>query len=97
MLVLPDTDAEGARIVAERMRKRIEELSFDVRSGLALKVTASFGCANLAMMDSGAGVVALVSAADQALYAAKHGGRNRVELCTGTDAVSTAMLHKRAG
>ena len=76
-ILLPQTDRGGAMEAAERCRKAIEALS--VRSGMStVRVTASFGVAMYGTRSGGAGT--LFDRADQALYAAKNGGRNRVEL-----------------
>ena len=71
IVILPQTDAAGAGVVAERLRAAVEATSWPERP-----VTASLGAATLlpAMSDD----EALVSAADQALYAAKAAGRNCV-------------------
>lgn len=76
-ILLPQTDASGGREVAERMRKRIEALSVRTSTG-EIKVTASFGVAEYATRSGQAEHV--VERADQALYAAKRNGRNRVEV-----------------
>lgn len=71
-LILRETDLAGARTVAERVRARIEALALR-RGATPVPVTASLGVA--------AGLTEparLIQAADEALYAAKHGGRNRV-------------------
>ncbi len=70
-IILPHTDGEGALVVAERLRRRLEMTGWPHRA-----VTASFGAATLhpAMTDGHD----LVRAADTALYAAKDAGRNRV-------------------
>lgn len=74
-ILLPQTDREGAIEAAERCRKAIEALA--VRTGVGtIRVTASFGVAMYAERSQAAG--SLFDRADQALYAAKHGGRNRV-------------------
>ena len=78
-VALPETGTEGAVELAERIRARIEaeEVPFTDRDG-ELRITASLGVASIP--DSAADVRALVAAADAALYAAKRGGKNRVEL-----------------
>ncbi|HYC59126.1 MAG TPA: diguanylate cyclase [Thermoanaerobaculia bacterium] len=68
VVLLPETDATKARDVAEALRKKIEELG---------TITASIGVATeVASRDNTP--EALVKRADEALYEAKRGGRNRV-------------------
>ncbi len=74
-MLLPQTDQEGALEAAERCRKAIEALSVRTNAG-TVRVTASFGVAMYQERSGAAG--ALFDRADQALYSAKHGGRNRV-------------------
>lgn len=72
MLVLPGVSASAALCIAERARTRVAEHPWSaVCSGLA--VTISVGIA----LDQGEGPRQL-GEADRLLYAAKHGGRNRV-------------------
>ncbi|WDZ77877.1 PleD family two-component system response regulator [Ensifer adhaerens] len=77
VVVMPDTSAEMAAGVAERLRMIIESLPFPVpQADGVLKVTASMGIATLR---PGADTAeALLKRADTALYQAKHEGRNRV-------------------
>lgn len=75
VLLLPDTDKDGAMIVAEKLRQVIETLKID---NFPDTVSASFGIAVLPG-DAGTGEQ-LLRAADRALYAAKNAGRNRVEV-----------------
>lgn len=77
VLVMPDTSAETAAAVAERLRMTIEQEPFPVPgAGAALQVTASLGIASLLL--NGDGPDALMKRADKALYEAKRSGRNRV-------------------
>jgi diguanylate cyclase (GGDEF)-like protein len=77
-VVLPQTDAEGAALLAERMREAVERLRVpSVGGGASLRVTASFGVA--AVPESAGDRDELIAAADAALYRAKRGGKNRVE------------------
>ncbi len=76
-MILPSTDLAGAVDEAERLRKMVEDYRF--RDFPSIKVTMSLGVAaypHKAIASSGE----LVSRADAALYRAKHGGRNRVEV-----------------
>lgn len=71
VVLLPNTDREGALVLAERMRAGIEGHAWSMR-----EVTASFGVATL---DSGSSTPAeLVDAADRAMYISKSSGRNKV-------------------
>lgn len=78
-LVLPSTGASGAVTVAERLRRSLEQHEHVTHGGARLRVTASFGVATASGRDA-ADVAALLRRVDQALYAAKHEGRNRVVL-----------------
>jgi diguanylate cyclase (GGDEF)-like protein len=77
VLVLPETPHAGALLVAERLRKAVQALRFPPPME-SLVVTVSIGVATFpaALIDS---VDALFRQADDALYRAKHNGRNRVE------------------
>ena len=77
VLVLPETDAAGAAVVAERIRAKIESARCDVGATEPLATTMSFGSATTGTGTFGTGAE-LLAAADQALYAAKRAGRNRV-------------------
>ena len=77
-VVLSQTDAEGAVLLAERMREAIEALKVPrIGAGGSLSVTASFGVASVP--DTAADRDSLIAAADAALYRAKRTGKNRVE------------------
>ena len=77
-VILPQTDASGAELLAERMREAIQSLPVRRVDGKgSLRVTASFGVA--AAPESGGDRMDLIAAADAALYSAKRGGKNRVE------------------
>jgi diguanylate cyclase (GGDEF)-like protein len=76
-IVLPDTDRDGARNVAEAARARIEKLRINHPKSPTGFVTASFGVATRIPEETGT-VQDLIQVADQALYDAKNSGRNRV-------------------
>jgi diguanylate cyclase (GGDEF)-like protein len=77
-VILPQTDLDGAELLAERMRAAVADLAIKRLDGQGvLHVTASFGVA--AFPESADGRKSLIAAADAALYRAKHGGKNRVE------------------
>lgn len=71
-LILPQAYADGATVVAERLRTRIEQTEIPGFGNL----TVSIGIAAYPL--HGASQATLVSAADMALYSAKRAGRNRV-------------------
>jgi diguanylate cyclase (GGDEF)-like protein len=75
LAILPDTDAAGAALVAERMRARIHQLVVTGPAGEAVHAGLSVGVGTAAR---GAPVTSLLAAADAALYEAKRAGRNRV-------------------
>jgi two-component system cell cycle response regulator len=74
LVVLPNTAAEGAAELAERLRQVVADPPCRLPGGGALPVTVSIGCAASVIDDA----AALVRAADAALYQAKESGRNRV-------------------
>jgi diguanylate cyclase (GGDEF)-like protein len=76
--LLVDTDVEGARLVAERMREGVERLGIEhPGSDTSPYLTVSLGVATVRPVP-GLRPEDLVRRADRALYAAKQGGRNRV-------------------
>lgn len=75
VIVLPETPLEGATALAENLRQRVEEHGF-VFQGERIPVAISIGCAQLAQSDKTA--TDLIQRADEKLYEAKRGGRNRV-------------------
>ncbi|MBF0455299.1 MAG: GGDEF domain-containing protein [Magnetococcales bacterium] len=78
-IILPDTSLEAALVVAERLRKEVENRNIFHVDGTPLSsITLSLGIATSAPDSS---VEQLIEQADQRLYQAKHGGRNRC--CSG--------------
>ncbi len=76
-VILPETDATAAMDIAERLRAAVERQSFDIGGGKTVGITVSIGVATYPQQVDA--LEKLVTAADTALYAAKQGGRNRVE------------------
>jgi diguanylate cyclase (GGDEF)-like protein len=94
--LLVDTVIEGARMLAERMRARVEALHVEHRgSGVGSYLTVSLGVASVVPKPA-LRPEDLVDLADRALYAAKGGGRNRVvaadELSAETFAAKRAKI-----
>ncbi len=72
LIILPDTDYDGAMILAERLRENVETTLVD-----GLQVTISIGVASYPLLD----IVShekFIESADKALYQAKDSGRNCV-------------------
>lgn len=83
IILLPETPAAEAANLAERLRRQIEDTTF-ITEKSSTRVTASFGV-NDSFKKTGAKsteriLAELVTNADQALYASKNGGRNRVTI-----------------
>ena len=74
VVILPQANVEGAMLVAERLRKRIQQMEVP---GFG-QVTSSFGVATFPNHASSRDT--LVVAADRALYVSKNAGRNRVSV-----------------
>lgn len=75
LLILACTPSEGARLVAERIRKDIASVSLDNDEG-QFSITASLGISTL---NEGDNTKSLIRRADEALYQAKASGRNQVQ------------------
>ncbi len=76
-IILPETDVEGATILAGRVRAAIEELE-TVAKGTRIKVTVSMGVTGY---KQGAGIAEksnIIALVDKALYISKQSGRNKV-------------------
>lgn len=78
VVVLPDTPAEEAVGIAERIRGAVASSPVDTRERGQISVTVSVGVATAGQAFRGH-VKDVIEAADAALYRAKRGGRNRVE------------------
>ena len=76
VIVMPDSGLERACQIGERLRECIAAEPFQADAETSLKVTASVGVATLEQPQGS--LDALFKRADQALYVAKRGGRNRV-------------------
>ena len=76
IVLLPATRHEAGRVLAEKLRLRIQNTPAQVQ-GRALPISVSIGLAS-AVSDAESSFDTLYAAADQALYQAKQRGRNRV-------------------
>jgi len=73
--LLPATDKDGALMLANRLRKAIEDYPYRDVLDVPMRVTASIGVATVTRSDT---ALELLKVADRALYRAKKKGRNRV-------------------
>ncbi|TSE37329.1 Diguanylate cyclase DosC [Tepidimonas fonticaldi] len=80
LVVLVDVTPEQARQQADKLRQRIAATPFALANGVHLSLTASIG---VAPYSGHPDYQYLINQADEALYRAKRGGRNRVCLATG--------------
>lgn len=79
VILMPETDPTAALGAANRMREIVEAASFKIGDNMEpLKRTVSIGVANL--HPDGDSAEGLIKRADEALYEAKNGGRNRVKV-----------------
>ena len=77
--ILPDTRSEGAYHLAEKIRSTINERRLEHDSSkISDFLTLSLGVATVIPFENDCGAEGLIKAADDALYASKEGGRNRV-------------------
>lgn len=77
VLLLPDTNVEGARLTAERIRERIATTPLQL-GGKQINITASMGVATYP--DHGKDYERVFEAADNALYSSKTSGKNKVTI-----------------
>ncbi len=78
VVVLPETPASGALVIAERLRRAIEEHPFLEAQGISARISASFGIATYpehALSPEG-----LIQKADQAMYRVKERQKNAIEV-----------------
>jgi diguanylate cyclase (GGDEF)-like protein len=77
VILLPETDMNGVRNVAEKIRRAVEESKMELPDGVELKYTVSLGITE-ADFEKDRNVEKVIGRADEALYDAKESGRNRV-------------------
>src|SRR5690554_990451 len=76
-IILPETDAENARVICERIRETIEQSTVNTTAG-DIQYTVSMGVAQLT--DEPENYMQWMQKADEALYKAKESGRNKVAI-----------------
>ncbi|MGN6549404.1 MAG: diguanylate cyclase [Pararhizobium sp.] len=95
--ILPDTDAAGVRHIAERFRQAVEEAALKHARSDTGCLTVSVGFVSVIAARTAVDPRTVLARADQALYAAKSGGRNCV--CSADDdlAVFSASRQRTSG
>ncbi len=73
-VILPNTDLDGAHVVAEAIRRAVQALTVRLPDGTSLGVTVSAG---VSIVEHPGDPAELIAAADAALYDAKRSGKNR--------------------
>jgi diguanylate cyclase (GGDEF)-like protein len=90
-VILPETDPMGALSLAERIRQAVEELAIPHPDSLSAgHVTVSLGVVTVSPAGLGA-PEAILALADEAMYGAKQGGRNRVAVAQAAPLVASPM------
>jgi diguanylate cyclase (GGDEF)-like protein/PAS domain S-box-containing protein len=79
VFLMPETPLAGAAILAERLREELARLAVDTAAG-TVRFTVSAGV--VARSECDTGITDIMQRADSALYAAKHDGRNRIQVLT---------------
>ncbi|QWD63840.1 GGDEF domain-containing protein [Polynucleobacter sp. MWH-UH2A] len=85
VIILPDTDEQQARIIADRIREQVERKDgYSQSSAKPIKLTISVGICVAELAESNANIddlgKALIKQADKAMYKAKNNGRNQISL-----------------
>ncbi|MEN8199806.1 MAG: sensor domain-containing diguanylate cyclase [Thermodesulfobacteriota bacterium] len=77
LVMLPETTGEETMRLAERLRKTVQESTLTV-GAISINFTVSIGVATMNPIDKASFPYVVIKHADEALYRAKHAGRNRV-------------------
>ena len=80
LVIMPETDAAGAKVVAERLRDVLREKIIKSPTGNDIKLTASIGCAAIGCMKSADAWQELMTSADRAMYSVKRSTKNAVRV-----------------
>jgi two-component system cell cycle response regulator len=92
-LILVRADRAGALAMAERLRQDVRATPFLLEGGERLDLTVSLGVATYP--EDGADAATLLASADEALYRAKRGGRDRVASSQGAAIVDVPAPSRR--
>lgn len=88
-ILLPDTETEGARAIAEKVRAAVQMLDITHAANPERVVTVSLGVASIKPVISQKNFADLVKMADEALYNAKAAGRNQVIVAGSNNSAGT--------
>ncbi len=77
VIMLPDTSADDAVKIAEKIRSRVEKFNRNFDLKIPVDISVSIGCATC-IVDDSITSDEFIGHADKALYAAKNAGRNRI-------------------
>jgi diguanylate cyclase (GGDEF)-like protein len=77
IIILPDVNLVNCRVIAEKIRKNIENTKFTCGEKNDIKITVSMGAASTEK--EATSLQKLIEVADRALYKAKNSGRNKIE------------------
>ncbi|APD11312.1 hypothetical protein UC34_14730 [Pandoraea vervacti] len=94
-VILPDTDAHAAAVMAEQVRRDIERLHIDHAGSANGMVTVSVGAATGVASECDS-VEAILKAAEEQLYVAKQSGRNRISTIVLSGQVSAGEMSETA-
>ncbi|MBW2143456.1 MAG: GGDEF domain-containing protein [Deltaproteobacteria bacterium] len=78
-IIAPETDLKGAAVLAERIRRAVEQMEI-VAGSATIRVTISVGVATYLPGTEGTNKAELLDAADAAMYNAKNNGRNKLSM-----------------
>ena len=78
MIIAPETSIEGTKNLAEKIRASIEKIEFQVTEQKKIKLSLSMGVTAFGPTEGD--IDTLVTRADNALYASKEAGRNKVSI-----------------
>ncbi len=92
-MLLPNTFLEEAVLLAERLRQSVEKIVFETPGNLPVTVTFSIGAA--VFEDAMTNIGDLLRNADEAMYYAKHSGRNCVKVYQGVPPPPEGVLRHR--
>jgi diguanylate cyclase (GGDEF)-like protein len=89
-VLLADTNAEGAKLTAEKLRTLIMSTPCVIEDKLSISLTASFG-----VSDKGETLDEMLNLADQAMYQAKNSGRNLVGVYVVPDVQTNSKMTRK--